>query len=151
MQKKIPAWAPSQRRWPKGFTAHRDGWIKSYRGKTIWVGGKTVDVADLPKLFEAKTKIADAKPLDELPTAVGLTYAELLGAFLAYKEHEVAPVFFLLYADRLFQNQVVDVLWRHHAASACCTGSRSVNALQLAVFNQRDNGTRADRLPEPVG
>lgn len=91
----IPAvpkeWPPPRDKWFPGFTAHRDGWVRSYNGRTLFVAGRNAGRRDVEAAWDAKRKAADAaaanQPVPTDPNA--LIYRQVLSRFMDQCETRV--------------------------------------------------------------
>jgi integrase len=88
------------------FTRHKSGgWVRTYKGRTVWCGGKNATPQQIEDTFAAKRKAIDA---DEKlpPVAAPLVYRELLSKFIAACEDRVAT---RKMAKRTLHNYVTDL------------------------------------------
>jgi hypothetical protein len=83
-------WPPPKSEWPEGFTLHRDGWCRSYRGKTIVISGKTKTPAEVEQVFADKCRIIDEGKPTLIPRGSGVTLQQLAAAFFSDLEKRVA-------------------------------------------------------------
>jgi integrase len=73
-----------------GFTLHRDGYVRWYRGKTRFVAGRSVDPARLDEIWLAKRKAIDAgESAGRVPTGP-IRLRDLATAYLASVDAAVA-------------------------------------------------------------
>jgi integrase len=56
----MPDWPPERSRWPAGFTATRDGWVRWYKGRTRHVCARSVPIAKIPDYWSDKKAAIDA-------------------------------------------------------------------------------------------
>jgi integrase len=84
-------WPPPKDKWFPSFTAHRDGWVRSYKGRTRFIAGRNANRRQVEAAWDAKRQEIDAadKP-DARPAAHGgLAYRDVLALFLADCLHRV--------------------------------------------------------------
>jgi integrase len=83
-------WAPENpRKWPAGCTPHRDGWVRWYKGRCVFVAGKRTPLEKVEKKWEDKRDRIDAAERGEVAPVIPAvrTYRNVLSEFLAAMEH----------------------------------------------------------------
>lgn len=83
MSKPAIQWPPPRHLWPEGFSVHRDGWAKSYRGKTVVVSGKRLSPAEVARRFQERCELIDRGKPPVMPRGPSVTLRQLAGAFFA--------------------------------------------------------------------
>jgi integrase len=76
-------WPPPASKWPKGFSLHRDGCARSYRGITVVISGKTRKPAEVEQMFQDRCRIIDGGKPTLMPSGAGVTVKELAAAFFS--------------------------------------------------------------------
>lgn len=76
-------------KWPAGCTPHRDGWVRWYAGRTIFVAGKRVPIADVEDIWIEKKREIDASERGKAysPSVKNRTYREVAVEFITAMEH----------------------------------------------------------------
>jgi len=82
-------WPPPRHLWPRGFSVHRDGWARSYRGRTIVISGKRRTAKDVQQRFEAKCKTVDVGTATMIPSGTMVTLREMTSAFFAAMDRRI--------------------------------------------------------------
>jgi integrase len=84
-------WAPPDRKdWPAGCNPHRDGWVRWYKGRTVFVCGRKTPLADVEDRWIAKKLAIDAAEKGQVPGLVtARTYRVALSEFLDIQEARV--------------------------------------------------------------
>jgi integrase len=83
-------WAPPRDQWPAGCKPHRDGWVRWYAGRTVFVCGKSTPLGEVDdRWFEKRKKIDAAGKGELIPLPSTRTYREVLSEFLGAMEHRV--------------------------------------------------------------
>lgn len=83
-------WPPAKHLWPAGFSVHRDGWAKSYRGQTIVISGKKRTPDEVKRLFADRCAIFDKEQPLGIPTGNNVTLTDLAASFFADLDRRVA-------------------------------------------------------------
>lgn len=84
-----PDWPPPRDKWIPGFSAHRDGWVRSHKGQTIACGGRRATREQVEKTFAAKRdKIDRGEPLRPVDDG-RRTYRQVLAEFLTVQQSRV--------------------------------------------------------------
>lgn len=78
-----------KRKWPEGFSVHRDGWARSYRGRTIVISGKTLDKHAVAERFAIKRREIDIGLPGFIPTGKAVTLREALSAYFTHLDRRV--------------------------------------------------------------
>lgn len=83
-------WPPDKDVWPEGFSAHRDGWVKWYKGSSRHVCGKRTPIDKIPEIWfqVVKPRIDRELPI-VIHASTEKTYREVLSEFLDACEHRV--------------------------------------------------------------
>jgi hypothetical protein len=79
-------WPPSRDDWFPGFSAHRDGWVRSYLGQTLFCGGRTATRDEVEATYQEKKKAVDE---GAALLRRERTYRQVLGEFLTVCEARV--------------------------------------------------------------
>lgn len=91
MQRTAPApWPPKNLpgNWP--YTAHRDGWVRWYRGAPRFVCGKRTPLAEVEDRWVEKKNAVDAAAAGKIiRTGAGVTIREAAGLYYEYLDHRV--------------------------------------------------------------
>lgn len=75
-------------KWPAGCCPHRDGWVRWYKGRTVFVCGKRTPLGDVEDAWIAKKGVIDASERGEVIIAQAIrTYRQVASDFLAAMEH----------------------------------------------------------------
>jgi integrase len=84
-------WPPPKDRWPTGFTAHRDGWVKWYAGATRAVCGKSVPLNEVSNRWAERKREIDAVIANQnaLSNPSLITYRLALSEFLAVQKARI--------------------------------------------------------------
>jgi integrase len=89
---KTYGWAPADPAdWPAGCSPHRDGWVRWYKSRTVFVCGKGTPLGEVEDRWFEKRKAIDAADKGELlivPPAAR-TYRDVHSEFLTAMEHRV--------------------------------------------------------------
>lgn len=84
-------WAPADpAKWPAGCNPHRDGWVRWYKGRSVFVCGKRTPLGEVEDRWIERKRAIDAAESDQLAAplvAPVRTYRQVLSEFLAAMEH----------------------------------------------------------------
>lgn len=92
-----------------GFTSHRDGYVKWYKGKTRFIAGKSTPIDQLDDVWGALKKLIDAGDAPARRRPGGLNLRELSAAFFAHLDHRRATGRPKPISTRMVHNYKVDV------------------------------------------
>jgi integrase len=81
-------WPPKRHKWFPGFTAHRDGWVRSYKGRTLACGGRRASREEVERTWEAKRKAVDSEATGAAANAIR-TYRVVLDEFLKVQKARI--------------------------------------------------------------
>jgi integrase len=82
-------WVPKRlpKNWP--YTPHRDGWVRWYKGRAVFVAGKTTPLGEVEdRWIEKKTKI-DSEDAAPAPTPESISVIALASLFLERQERRL--------------------------------------------------------------
>jgi hypothetical protein len=85
----MPDWPPERSRWPAGFTATRDGWVRWYKGRTRHVCARSVPIAQIPDYWSDKKAAIDAGAGVAVDLGGVPTYRTVLTGFIVDCEARV--------------------------------------------------------------
>jgi hypothetical protein len=100
-KKSFPDWLPKsftarEKKLVASFTPHRDGWVRWYGGRTLFIAGKGTAFDELDSRWRAKTGAADAgdaAAVEAVATAAdkasSLTLEQLASLFYAFNDNRV--------------------------------------------------------------
>lgn len=134
-------WPPKHRY--EGFTVHRDGWAKTYKGRTIVISGKKRSERDVRARFAAKCRQIDGDAV-VIPTGDMTTLLELVSAYFDSLDYRVSK-------GKLSERTRENIVWQCRRFTRFVGSDRLVQSIGANDFSRYHKKYADGKSPYTAG